>query len=368
MAFEKLESLINDITDRRIIPAISVAVGRNGNIVYKKAFGRIFETGEAIDITTQFDIASLTKIYTGSCFMKLIEQGFFYLDQPIAEIFPRMGELKPIEKDWNTIGYCDGSKVTWRHVLTHTTGMGWTREKTRPSLPGIDRSLDVIYDLPFAYRPGEHVVYSDIPIILMGKAMELVTKTTLDHLVQDLILNPLSLKNTGYKIIDLKDSSAGRGEYIRIPPTEYDDIYRKKRVWGQVHDENAWTMGGVAAHAGIFSTAEDLCRFMTAFAGWRREGGLLSKKTALEMSSLQVEEEGDRRGLIWQLSGSTPESYTSKLSQCAYGHAGFTGCFAWNDPIKGLSIVLLSNDVYNGRENRKLAAFRKEIMNYMIDL
>lgn len=367
MAFEKLESLIADIISQRSIPAISIAVGKNGNIVYQKAFGTIYETGEVIDTTTQFDIASLTKIYTGCCFMKLLEEGFFSLDQSIAEIFPKMGRVKPIERKGNIIGYCDGSMVTWRHVLTHTTGMGWTREKTRPSLPGIDKSLDVIYDLPFAYHTGEHVVYSDIPIILMGKAMELATNTTLDHLVHDLMLNPLSLCHTGYRIINSNDSGEDRGKSVHIPPTEYDHIYRKKRVWGQVHDENAWTMGGIAAHAGIFSTAEDLCRFMMAFASWRKEDGMLSKKTALEMSSLQVEEEGDRRGLIWQLSGSAPESYTSGLSQFAYGHSGFTGCFAWNDPVTGLSIVLLSNDVYNGRENRKLAAFRKEIIQYIID-
>ena len=105
---------------------------------------------------------------------------------------------------------------------------------------------------------------------------------------------------------------------------------------------------------------------MMEFNRAREEGGILASKTAIEMSSLQTEEDGDRRGLIWHLSSNAENAYTQVLSECSYGHEGFTGCFAWNDPDRNISIVFLSNDIYNGRDNRVLPKYRKQIMETII--
>ena len=322
-----------------------------------------------LEFANEFDDLSLEKVsfsfsFIGNTVPKYPKEGPLYFEH-LAQISKGSNKLGILKMDVDNLGQIFSSGFD--QLLDNSNSEEFISGMSISRMSTLSSQLDLFFSGFVNDIASNYVVYSDIPIILMGKAMELATNTTLDHLVHDLMLNPLSLCHTGYRIINSNDSGEDRGKSVHIPPTEYDHIYRKKRVWGQVHDENAWTMGGIAAHAGIFSTAEDLCRFMMAFASWRKEDGMLSKKTALEMSSLQVEEEGDRRGLIWQLSGSAPESYTSGLSQFAYGHSGFTGCFAWNDPVTGLSIVLLSNDVYNGRENRKLAAFRKEIIQYIID-
>ena len=365
MSFLEVERIVDNLTQNKIIPAISMAVGIDGEIVFQKQAGHIYESYENVEKDCQFDIASMTKIFTCICFMKMVEEGLFSLNQPISELFPRMGGNKPIEKDGQIIGYADGSSITWWNVLTHTTGIGWTRPKTRPSLLGLEESLDAIFSLPFAANVNEHVIYSDVPIILMGKAMELKEKKTLEQIVNERLLCPLRLKGTEYrrksKYVSFSDAKKNK-----IPPTEYDEIFRKKRIWGEVHDENAWCMDGVAAHAGLFATASDVCYLMMKYAEARVKGGILSLDIAKEMSSLQVEEDGDRRGLMWQLSGNGEEAYTRFLSRDSYGHAGFTGCFAWNDPSKNISIVFLSNDIYNGRDNRVLTKYRSQIMEQLL--
>lgn len=357
MKYSKLSDLLQFITENNIIPAISVAIGKNSEIVFLNSYGSVYETGKKVTDEAKFDIASMTKILTGICFMNLVENSLIGLFDPISEMFPELRKKKAIEKNGNIIGWCDASKVTWFQALTHTTGMGWTRPKSRPSLPNLDKGLQDIFDLPFAYVPGEHVVYSDLPIILMGVAMEKITGKKLDKLVEDMICNPLGLKNTGYR-----RTSKELGTKQEIIPTEEDTVFRKRRIWGEVHDENAYLLDGVAAHAGIFSNAYDICKLMLKYAEAVKEDGILRKKTANYMIMEQVKEDGDRRGIVWQLSGRNGNAYTRFLSSRAYGHAGFTGCFSWNDPERNLSIVLLSNDVYNGRENRKLFYYRSEII------
>ena len=106
---------------------------------------------------------------------------------------------------------------------------------------------------------------------------------------------------------------------------------------------------------------------MMAFNDAKEKGGILTSQTAMEMSSLQAEDDGDRRGLIWQLSNNAENAYTRVLSNYSYGHGGFTGCFAWNDPVRSMSIVFLSNDIYNGRDYRVLPRYRKQIMESFLE-
>ena len=367
MSFLKADEIIRSLTEENIIPSISVAVGMRGEIIYKKAAGRIVESGYNVRENSPFDIASLTKLFTGICFMQLLEESSFSLDQSVCDFFPQMAGLRPIEKNGKVIGYTEASRITWWNVLTHTTGMGWTRQKTRPSLPGVNKDLRVIFDLPFACAVNQHVIYSDVPIILMGKAMEMVEQKPIDKIVEERLIRELKLSNTCFRRLSHIDSNSDNQKKI-IPPTEYDEVFRKKRIWGEVHDENAWTMDGVSAHAGIFSTACDVCKVMMAFSEAREKGGILTAQTARKMTSLQVEEDGDRRGLIWQLSNNDEYAYTHKLSNNSYGHGGFTGCFVWNDPYRNISIVFLSNDIYNGRDYRVLIKYKKQILESFLEI
>ncbi len=362
MDFTKLHNILDDLTQRQTIPAISVAVGRGGVIEYAEAYGKVYETGKPITTDTRFDIASLTKIFSGICFMKLVEHGIVKLHDPIHLFFPELNGVFPIEKDGKTIGTCDASKITWFHALTHTTGMGWTRPKTRPSLPNLDKGFDDIFHLPFAYKTGEQVVYSDIPLILMGKAMEIATNTKLDALVASHLIEPLNLKNTGYLRITQSVSPITQN----IAPTEYDDVYRNRRIWGQVHDENTYLLDGVSAHAGIFSTAEDMCKLGMHFGSCLNTNGIIQSDTARLMIQEHASMDGDRKGLMWKLCCLQENAYTRSLSPRAYGHEGFTGCFLWSDPDSDLTIVLLSNDVYNGRLNRQLFHYRRRVIDSIL--
>lgn len=356
--FKITESILSELSRR--IPGISVAVGAKKEIIYSKAFGEIRENNKRITTNTLFDIASMTKIISGIAFMKMIEEGYFNLKEPICNNFPEFNCVKSIEADGRTVGMCDCSKITWYHVLTHTTGMGWTRPKTRPSLPNLNVGLSDIYEMPMAYNTGEHIVYSDIPIILMGKAMEMKMGMPLDDIVYKMVIKPLQLKNTRYIRDILKE------DLLCIAPTEYDNIFRKCRVHGVVHDENAYLLGGVSAHAGIFSTAEDMCKIGNEFLRWMQNDGLLKNETALNMILPHESEKGDTRGLIWQINSNRDEFKISGLSSKAFGHSGFTGCFMWIDPEIDIVIVLLSNDIYNGREKRCMANEKKKIINSII--
>ena len=359
--YKELNALLGELTEKEIIPAISMSIGYKGRIVYSESFGRIAEINQKVSKNTRFDIASMTKILTGICFMKLVEEGKVSLSDPICDFFPEFNGNKPIEKDGCIVGYYDTSKITWYNVLTHTSGMGWTRPKTRPSLPNLDKGLRDIYNLPFAYVPGEHVVYSDIPIILMGKAMEQLSNMKLDDYVDKVLCEPLGMKNTSF--LRVSNNTVNK---TLIAPTEEDVLFRKRRGWGEVHDENAYLLDGVSAHAGIFSTSNDMCNLAIHYNNWLYNDGILKKELVKQMILEHVEEKGDRRGLIWQLSGDGEKAYTKNLSRQAYGHAGFTGCFLWNDPVTDLSIVFLSNDVYNGRDNRRLFDYRSRVVNTAI--
>lgn len=352
--FEDLENLLNKISEQ--IPAISIAVNIRGNMAYNTALGNISECNIGVTRDTLFDIASMTKILSGITFMKLVEQGAFRLDGCVCEYFPELNTVKDIEKDGRIIGKCDCSKITWYNVLTHTTGMGWTRPKTRPSLPHLNKGTEDIFNLPMAYQTGEHIVYSDIPIILMGKAMEIKMNAPLDELIYKYITEPLNLYNTKYLRLNSDK------DLRMIVPTEYDCIFRKCRIHGVVHDENAYLLDGVAAHAGIFSTAEDMCRLCVEFMHCLKTNGILETATACNMIKEHESENGDRRGLVWQLSSQTENASSRFLSKRAFGHSGFTGCFAWADPDTETVLVFLSNDIYNGRENRCLTAFKEKII------
>lgn len=362
MNFSKLNVLLNHLCQNNIIPALQVVLKIDGQTIYTRALGSIYELGTAVTPETQFDIASLTKLFSGILFMQLVEGGKFSLDDSICVNLPDFSGIRTIEKNGHVSGHCNIDNITWRQALTHTTGMGWTRPKTRPSLPTLGAGIHEIYKLPFAYVPGTKVVYSDLPIILMGSAIEKITSLPLDELLKVCLCKPLGLANTSYHRLSLHNVDTSR-----TAPTEYDTIFRKRRVWGDVHDENCFLMDGVSAHAGIFSTAEDICKLMALYADCLKSDGILRRKTVKEMISLQAEENNDRRGLIWQLSSPVPSSYTYALSDESYGHSGFTGCFAWNDPARKLSIVFLSNDIYNGRENRQLFSWRKEIIGAILD-
>lgn len=358
--FSKVDHILNEKCAEGKIPSATICVYQGGKIVHEAAYGIMNpESGEAATPETRYDMASLTKLFVSTAFIRLVEQGVFSLEEKVCESFPEftgMRDIKPTanelvkETDDTSHGQCDAGLVTWYHVLTHTSGMGWLSMNKRPSL---EAALHEILTMPFAYATGTSVLYTDLGLILMGQAMEKRTGILLDDLVDQLVAKPLNLEHTGFL-----RNSANR-DITNVAPTEYCS-WRGFRVHGRVHDENAYMLDGVAGHAGLFSTARDaatLCQdYLNSYNG--QEGCLVSHKMVRDMTTFQAMNDWDRRGIAWQLRIIDEEAHSYFLSENAFGHTGFTGTCMWIDPDRDMTFALLTNEVYNGRVNRKLTEIR----------
>ncbi|MBI5035695.1 MAG: serine hydrolase [Chloroflexi bacterium] len=335
----------------KTFPAAQIEIRVRGEIVYANAFGFLdSETKSRVtNHESRFDLASVSKLFTVTAFMTLVEQGRVALDQPVCEILADfVGEraitaypdpLKPgafVQVVPEQNARADASRVTFRNLLTHNSGLpAWlglwkidSREKRR----------DAAIQSAFAYPLGARVVYSDIGLILLGFAIEKITGQSLDQAVRERVTQPLGLDSIGYGPISCDN----------VAPTEF-YAHQNRRMCGEVHDENAWSLGGVAGHAGLFGCARDLA----AFGEMYRQGGapLLKRETVEEMTCLQAQDGAVRRGIGFALWSPDPGAASNPLSERTYGHTGFTGTSLFIDPQRDLVAAVLTNRVYYGRNN-----------------
>jgi CubicO group peptidase (beta-lactamase class C family) len=287
---------------------------------------------------TLYDLASVSKLFTTTAAMRLVEQGRLDLDQPVARWLP----------DFAVGGKGD---VTPRHLLTHTSGlpdylMLWKLAPDRGAR--IARALAT----PLINEPGTVFVYSDVGLIALGHLVEHITHRRLDAVVSDLVIQPLGLDETMYRPPDeLKP---------RVAPTEDESGVGRGMVWGEVHDENAWSLDGVAGHAGIFSTARDVGRFAQLYLNGGVLDGvrLLQSETVAEMTRNQIPGI-EWRGLGWELNESYYMGHLA--SPMTYGHTGFTGTSVVVDPRRELIVVLLTNRVHPTRDGPNMNAARQAV-------
>lgn len=312
-------------------------------------------------------MASLSKLFAGSAFMALCDRGVFSLDEPISKSFPAFSGQREIRASANALlknqpdellGYADVTDLTWYNVLIHNSGLGWAQLNLRCTSK--EDAVRYICQMPLAYEPKSTVLYTDLGLILMGVAMEKRCGKPLDQLVEELVCRPLGLKNTGYNRV----SQGAKTE--NTAPTEFCK-WRNTRVHGLVHDENAYFLDGVAGHAGVFSTAADVAKlaqsYLDAIQG--REG-VVRPETARDMIRFRQMNRWDRRGVMFQLRILDTDAHTFPLGRQTFGHTGFTGTCMWCDPERELCFALLTNDVYNGRENRTTGRLRKGIVEELI--
>lgn len=366
--FTQVDRTLTGLCSQGKVPSATLCVYHRGRIVHEGAYGYPDpEGGAPATLETRYDMASLTKLFCSTAFMRLVEQGVFSLEERVCESFPAFTGMRDIvpmaneldkgQTDASVHGQCDAGLVTWYHVLTHTSGMGWLAMNKRPSL---EAALQEILTMPFAYATGSTVLYTDLGLILMGLAMEKRTGILLDDLVDQLVAQPLGLTHTGY----LRNSA--HRDTTNVAPTEF-CAWRGYRVRGCVHDENAFLLDGVAGHAGLFSTARDaatLCQdYLTSYQGGK---GLISTGMVRRMASFQAQNDWDRRGIAWQLRLLDPEAHSYPLSANAFGHTGFTGTCMWIDPDRDMTFALLTNEVYNGRENRALIEVRGKMVRALV--
>jgi uncharacterized protein YbbC (DUF1343 family)/CubicO group peptidase (beta-lactamase class C family) len=318
-----LDSIVLDAIHDHQIPGAVLLVGHNGQVVYRKAFGnRALEPRrEAMTADTIFDIASLTKVVaTTTAVMQLVQKGEVRVNDPVAKYIP---EFAANGKD----------DITVRNLLTHFSGL---REDfdLDPPWQGRDAGLRLAFAEKPVYPPGSRFLYSDTNFIALGALVERVTGTTLDQYCARKIFAPLQMSHTRFL-----PPASWRS---KIAPTEYDE--QGKMLRGVVHDPRARRMGGVAGHAGVFSTADDLSRFARALLKGSPilAAGMVEKMTTPQQPpTAQV-----LRGFGWDIDSPFSSNRGNLLPVGSFGHTGFTGTSMWIDPTTQTYIILLTNAVH----------------------
>lgn len=328
-------------------PGAVAVIGNHNGILLERAVGRLDMADSASpDVHTLWDMASLTKVVAlTSVMMQLVEKGRVKLDAPVQRYIPEFtGRWK--------------SRVTVRHLLTHSSGLpSWRplyKEATSPS-----DALALAIATPLDTAPGKQMVYSDLGAIIMGEITRRVTKTPLDRYAATHVFAPLGMKETFYH----PDSSL----LARIAPTEIDP-WRQRHLRGEVHDENAYALGGVSGHAGLFSSAADLARLAQAYLnGGTLDGHRVWSKRTIEQFTHIQNPKLSHRALGWETANGA-NSGGRFMSAQAFGHTGFTGTSIWIDPANDAFVILLSNRVNPTRENRRISAVRTALADSVMAL
>lgn len=318
-----LDSIVLDAIHDHQIPGAVLLVGHNGQVVYRKAFGsRALEPRrEPMTADTIFDIASLTKVVaTTTAVMQLVQKGEVRVNDPVAKYVPEFAENG---KD----------DITVRNLLTHFSGL---REDfdLDPPWQGRDAGFRLAFAEKPVYPPGSRFLYSDTNFITLGALVERVTGITLDQYCARKIFAPLQMSHTRFL-----PPAAWRP---KIAPTEYDE--QGKMMRGVVHDPRARRMGGVAGHAGVFSTADDLSKFARALLNGSPilAGDMVEKMTTPQQPpTAQV-----LRGFGWDIDSPFSSNRGDLLPVGSFGHTGFTGTSLWIDPTTHTYIILLTNAVH----------------------
>ena len=330
-------------------PGASVAVTLKGRLIALKALGRFtYESGSpAVMPGTLFDLASVTKVVaTTAMAMLLYERGVLDLDAAVAGIVPEF--IADAEKDPRR------HDVTLRMLLAHCSGLPayeklFLKAGTREELP------HAVFTMPLAADPGSCAEYSDIGFILLGIALERLADEALDRFCQREVFAALGMTNTAF--------NPPAEIRAQIPPTADDQTFRRRVIQGEVQDENASILGGVAGHAGVFSTAADLARFSHALLN---AGALVRGETLALFTRREAAPVGTSRALGWD-TPSAPSQSGKYFGPTSLGHLGYTGTSLWIDPDRQLSITLLTNRTWPDCSNAAIKQIRPRFHDAVIE-
>ena len=343
----KLDTIMEKAIQDSATPGAVLLVAKDGVIVYHKAFGTYTYDpySREVDINSVYDLASVTKVAaTTISIMKLYEEGKLKLDDPVAKYLPKFAQNGK-------------EKVTIRNLLLHNSGLPPWRPFYKICKTAKD-VIDSIFATPLVYKTGTQTKYSDLGFITLGKVVEKITGMPLDQYVKKTFYEPLGMKSTTF--------NPPKEWLDRIAPTEYDSTIGGF-IHGVVHDENARKLGGVAGHAGLFSTARDLAVLMQMILNGGTYGGKRFFKP--ETVKLFTSRQENNRGLGWDnaLSPYGKSALAGAFGPNAFGHTGFTGTSVYVYPEKKIIAVLLTNRVHPTRANKKHIPLRRAVHRAIVE-
>jgi CubicO group peptidase (beta-lactamase class C family) len=354
-----VDRILDEAVARRAFPGGVLAVGRDGALVHLRAFGRLSYDAGASEVVpdTIYDLASLTKVVATTTMAMILA------DEERLDLRKRVSDFLPGFKG------AGKERVTVEQLLTHSSGLDWWAPLYK-ELEGEQAYVQRIQAMDLVYEPGSKTLYSDLGLILLGEVLERVAGEGIDVFAKKRIFEPLGMKDVLYR--------PPPAMLPRIAPTE-NDPWRGRVLRGEVHDENAHALGGVAPHAGLFGTAPALARFAQMILdGGVFEHQRIASRETVERFTRRAGIAGSTRALGWDTAwdGVGPRSSTpgapgyssagSLLSGRSFGHTGFTGTSMWIDPERKLFVILLTNRVHPTRENDAIREVRAAVADAVV--
>jgi serine-type D-Ala-D-Ala carboxypeptidase len=366
--FPCLEHAFGKALEDKVFSGASLLIGTPEVILFEKSWGGTQMDGQPVDAHTRFDLASLTKpLVTTVLYLWAISSGRFGLDDRIDRFLP--APLVPSAK----------KEITLRHLLCHSSGLPAYQPYFFEliKLPSSERRshlLEWILQAPLQSPPGRQTCYSDLGFLLLGIIIEISLEISMDQLADQEIFKPLNTNALEYLRLSVENDPAQPPEIVRRPhhafaATEYCP-WRKRLIQGEVHDENAFCLGGVAAHAGLFGTATGIYHLLAHLWEIYRSGhdGWISAEL---LRSFWERQSMDAGSGSWALGFDTPDRSASSAGKYftphSVGHLGFTGTSFWMDLEQETLIILLTNRVYPTRQNDKIKQFRPLVHNLSME-
>jgi len=365
MIFHPVEEAFKEAVAQGVFPGAVVLVGKGDEVVFERAFGHrsLVPEKSPMQLETIFDLASLTKpLATTIAMMLLVREKKIRFEDRVTRFFPNFGVFGK-------------THVTFRHLLAHCSGLPAWKPYYEDIVKGErDGKINFVasraaksYVFEQIHRekslgpPGTQSLYSDLGFMLLGEVIEEVTGWTLDRYCQDKVFKPMGLRSTSFVDLTLLRTRRLQPVAEMIAPTEHCP-WRKKVLCGEVHDDNAYAMGGVAGHAGLFSSTRDIHLLLTRLKRCcRGEDPFLPAPLVKEFLTRDETVKDSTYTLGWDTPSPENSASGSQFSPNSVGHLGFTGTSVWWDMEKDCHIVLLSNRIHPSRNSDKIKAFRPYI-------
>src|SRR5208283_3292445 len=351
--FARAFAIVRDAIEQRAFPGAALAVTYRGSLVVSQGFGRFTYDEDAPQVQTEtvFDLASVSKVVaTTTVAMLLCERRRLSLDAPLSNFLPEFVSRAPRHQQ------AAREAVTVRMLLAHSSGLP-AYEKLFQFAQSRDELIHAALTTRLVAPPGTRAEYSDIGFILLGEVLARQADLPLDLFARQEIFTLLGMTHTRFNPPPEWKAA--------IPPTEDDRTFRKRIIQGEVNDENAYVMGGVAGHAGVFAPATDVSRFAECML----RGGvpLFQPATVRLFTHREETPAGTSRALGWDTPSPVESLSGTHFSQASFGHLGFTGTSLWIDPGRQLSVTLLTNRTWPNRSSQTIRQVRPMVHDAIVE-